>query len=383
MARAAPEMALTVLVPPYWRDERGRLALERAHTDGYELIVQPIRFNGAYHLHYYPHLPRLMAERRPDIVHIDEEPRPDIVHIDEEPYNLATFHANRVARRSGARTLWFSWQNLHRRYPPPFAWFERYNLRHVDYALMGSHSAAAVWQAKGYRGRWAVIPQFGVDPDLFHPPAMPRADGPPHIAYVGRLVSEKGCDLLLEAVANLPGDWHLTFVGSGPEQQALRDQAAALGLRGRVTFRPWLPSTAMPDFYRHAMPDFYRQVDVLVLPSRRRPNWTEQFGRVLIEAMACQVAVVGAAVGEIPYVIGDAGLTFPEGVGEIPYVIGDAGLTFPEGDVEALRDRLSWLLQDPAQRQALGRAGRARVLAHYTQQRVAQETVDVYRRLMA
>ena len=346
MARAAPEMALTVLVPPYWRDERGRLALERAHTDGYELIVQPIRFNGAYHLHYYPHLPRLMAERRPDIV-----------HIDEEPYNLATFHANRVARRSGARTLWFSWQNLHRRYPPPFAWFERYNLRHVDYALMGSHSAAAVWQAKGYRGRWAVIPQFGVDPDLFHPPAMPRADGPPHIAYVGRLVSEKGCDLLLEAVANLPGDWHLTFVGSGPEQQALRAQAAAHGLSGRVTFRPWLPSTAMPDFYR--------QVDVLVLPSRRRPNWTEQFGRVLIEAMACQVAVVGAAVGEIPY------------------VIGDAGLTFPEGDVEALRDRLSWLLQDPAQRHALGRAGRARVLAHYTQARVAQATVEVYRRLMA
>ena len=108
-----------------------------------------------------------------------------------------------------------------------------------------------------------------------------------------------------------------------------------------------------------------RQVDVLVLPSRRRPNWTEQFGRVLIEAMACQVAVVGAAVGEIPY------------------VIGDAGLTFSEGDVEALRDRLSWLLQDPAQRHALGRAGRARVLAHYTQARVAQATVEVYRRLMA
>ena len=61
------------------------------------------------------------------------------------------------------------------------------------------------------------------------------------------------------------------------------------------------------------MPAFFREIDVFVLPSISRPNWTEQFGRVLIEAMASEVVVVGSDSGEIPHVIGEAGLVFPEG----------------------------------------------------------------------
>src|SRR2546430_1576859 len=98
---------LTVIVPPSWRDESGEVRLERTYTTGYRLLVEPIRFNGYYHLHYYPGLARRMAEFRPDIA-----------HIDEEPYNLATWHALRLAREYGARSLFFSWQNLLRSYPP-------------------------------------------------------------------------------------------------------------------------------------------------------------------------------------------------------------------------------------------------------------------------
>jgi len=113
MARL-PDIELRVLVPPSWRDDRGELALERAHVEGYDLRVTPIRFNGHFHAHYYP---RFGQEVRAF--------RPDIVHIDEEPYNLATWHALWHARRSGARTLFFSWQNIARRYPPPVAWLEQ------------------------------------------------------------------------------------------------------------------------------------------------------------------------------------------------------------------------------------------------------------------
>ena len=358
MAEAAPDLSLVVIVPPAWRDERGLTKLERVHTRGYHLEVLPIILNGSFHLHCYPRLARVI-----------ERERPDLVHIDEEPYNLATYHANVLARRYGAKTLWFSWQNLVRRYPPPFCWVERYNLNHVDHALVGSRTAADVWRAKGYAGPLSVIPQFGVDPDVFSPtPASPsegsdatdvdlRKGLPVHIAYVGRFVAEKGVDVLLKALSRTPGDWRATFLGSGPAVSVIRHRVAALGMQDRVVIRPWLPSTEMPQFYR--------DTDILVLPSRTRPNWTEQFGRVLIEAMACEVAVVGSRVGEIPH------------------VIGDAGMIFPEADVTALSNSLQRLIEVPELRNALGRQGRERVLSHFTQEKIAAETVAAYRETLA
>jgi len=101
-----------------------------------------------------------------------------------------------------------------------------------------------------------------------------------------------------------------------------------------------------------------------VLPSRTSSHWVEQFGRVLIEAMACGVAVVGSDSGEIPH------------------VIGDAGLIFPEGDVAALRKQLARLQGNQALRRELGARGRARVMAHYTQAQVARDTVAFYRELI-
>jgi glycosyltransferase involved in cell wall biosynthesis len=347
MVEMAPDLALTVVVPPFWRDERGITSLERVYTDGYRLEVQPLCFNGSFHLHWYPRLRGVVARVSPDLV-----------HIDEEPYNLATYQANVLARRAGAKTLWFSWQNLARAYPPPFSWIERYNLAHTDYALMGSHTAADVWRAKGYAGRYDVIPQFGVDIRDFRPGegSLRTTPAKAHIVYVGRLVSEKGCDLLLRALAHLDGEWRATFLGSGPELPALRRMAQDLGVHAHVDFHPWLPSVEMPAFYRTA--------DVLVLPSRSHPNWTEQFGRVLIEAMASGVAVVGSDVGEIPY------------------VIGEAGRIFPEGDVHALMETLQVLVDRPILRRELAEQGRRRVLATFTQERIAAATVAVYREVL-
>ena len=339
---------LLVVVPPSWRDERGTIPLERAYTRGYDLVVEPIALNGHFHLHFYPRL-----GRRFRCFH------PHIVHIDEEPYNLATFQAMRLARRYGARALFFSWQNLLRRYPIPFRWMERYVLRHAAYGLVGNREAAQVWRAKGYQGPLRVIPQFGVDPDLFHPPASGAR--PPGsevtIGYVGRLVAAKGVDLLLEAVAGLSGPWRLRLWGDGPERPRLEMMARRLGIAHRVAFQGQVSSLEMPACYH--------QMDLLVLPSRTLPNWKEQFGRVLVEAMASGLPVVGSDSGEIPH------------------VIGEAGLIFPEGDVAALRVHLARLLGDASLRERLGRRGRERVLAHYTQARIAAQTVAVYREMLS
>jgi glycosyltransferase involved in cell wall biosynthesis len=341
-----PDVELMVAVPPSWRDGSRLIRLERAHTNGYELVVEPVVFNGNFHLHFYPHLGRRLQAFAPDIV-----------HIDEEPYNLATYHAMRLARRFGARALWFTWQNLNRRYPPPFRQIERYNLRHTDYAIAGSTGAAAVWREKGYTGPLAVIPQFGVDPSFFTPcPDRPDSSRGFIVGYAGRLVFEKGVDLLLEAVAGLESEWRLAILGAGPERDRLEVLARRLALTDRVSFEGQMPSLRIPAFY-HAL-------DVLVLPSRSRPNWIEQFGRVLIEAMACGVPVIGSDCGEIPN------------------VVGDAGLIFPEGDAEALRECLTRLMHAPDLRTDLARRGRERVLAHFTQVQIAAQTVAVYRDLV-
>ncbi len=343
LARYA-DLELTAIVPPYWRDERGTLAFERAFTRGYTLLIEPLRWNGHFHWHYYPTLPRLLARLQPHLV-----------HIDEEPYNFATWHALRAARRVGAKTLFFTWQNILRRYPPPFAWMEAYVLRHSDYAIAGNAQAVQVLRAKGYRGAVSVIPQFGIDPELFRPILRSSNQRFRIGTGVGRWVEEKGIDVVLRAAAGLSGEWEIHLRGSGPAHAQLVALAHALGIRERVHFEPPCPSVEMPAYYA--------QLDVFVMPSRTRPNWKEQFGRALVEAMACGVAVIGSDCGEIPN------------------VIGDAGLIFPEDDVDALRAHLATLMAEPTYRIELGQRGRARVLAHFTHARIAEETYRVYRSL--
>ena len=342
---ARPDLELTAIVPPHWRDERGVLPLERQANSTYQLIVAPMVFNGSFHLHFYPGLDRLL-----------DQLRPDILHIDEEPYNLATFLAIRAARRIGAHSIFFSWQNLNRRYPPPFNWMERYTLEQADACIAGNHDAEKVWRAKGYRGLIEVIPQFGVDPNLFAPASRDESTSQFVIGYAGRFVAEKGIDLLLRALAKLDGNWRVDLMGGGPEQARLIDLARRLHIAERVRFLPWVASTETPACYR--------SYNVFVLPSRSRPNWIEQFGRVLIEAMACGTPVIGSTCGEIPN------------------VIGEAGLIFPEGNVEALRDRLARLQHDPALCAELARRGRQRVLDHFTQAQIAQKTYEVYQQIM-
>jgi len=264
----------------------------------------------------------------------------------------------RLARRHGACTLFFTWQNLARRYPWPFSFFERDVLRQADAAIAGNGEAVSVWRGKGYRGPMRVIPQFGVDPEEFRPverPAKAAGAAPFVVGYAGRLVAEKGIDLLLRAIAQLPAQVQAHIVGAGPERARLVRLAHELGLSGRVHWTPLVPSAEMPGVFAG--------FDCLVLPSRTRANWKEQFGRVLIEAMACGVPVVGSTSGEVPN------------------VIGDAGCLFPEGDAAALAEQLRRLWQQPDRRALLAAKGRERVVARYTQRCVAQATIALYRSL--
>jgi glycogen(starch) synthase len=188
--------------------------------------------------------------------------------------------------------------------------------------------------------------------DVFR--TMAGIDRTEDLVFVGRLVSDKGVDVLLDALAALdrrgvrPG---LSVVGTGPELAALERQARELGLGERVRFvgqRTGAELAALLNRHR-----------ILVAPSR----YNEPFGIVALEGIACGCVVVGSRGGGLA----DA--------------IGPCGRTFPNGDAAALADVLADLLRDPAaMRECLRHA--AGHLARHSTETVTRLYMDVFEAAM-
>jgi glycosyltransferase involved in cell wall biosynthesis len=209
----------------------------------------------------------------------------------------------------------------------------------------------------GYTGPSAVIPHHGVHLGVFQPQTSARTSNQFTIAFVGRFAPEKGLDTLLEAVRLLGSTVRLLLVGAGPHRQTLEEQIYSMGLSHQVQFVDPLANDKLPGLFA--------EIDVLVLPSRTMSFWKEQFGRVLVEAMACKVPVVGSDSGAIPE------------------VIGDAGLIFPEGDAIALADCLHQLIGSADLGQDLAERGYQRVQRLYSQECISEQTIAFYRNILS
>jgi hypothetical protein len=298
-----------------------------------------------------PDRPASVRWNRRALRRLMSEVRPDLVQIEEEPGTQAALAAVREASRLKVPAVIFSWQSL----PAKQTWLERRRHRATMAGVrgvIGGNTMARALLAESARGRPSLtLPQTGVVP----PTTVERSAAVSlSITYVGRLVPERGANMLLRACGQLLGPWTLTIAGTGPEQESLEDLAGRLGLASRIR---WLGALS-----RHEAQDLLARTDCLVVPSRSTPTWVEPYSPVLVDAMARGVAVVVTPEGALPELVGDAGRIV--------------------GSEEEMLIALQELLTNPEYRAELGQAGRRRVLEHYVDAAIARATDSFWREVI-
>jgi len=289
----------------------------------------------------------------------------DIVHAWEEPYILAGAELAACAPRT-ARYVFRTAQSLNKWYPPPFNVFERYTLHRASgWICSGQLVAENLAHRPYYSARPMARIPLGVDTTVFRPDAAARIEtrrllgweesGPPVVGYLGRFVPEKGLRMLMAALDAQQTSWRALFLGGGKQEGELRAWAAKY-TDGRVRI--------LNDVPHERVAPYVCAMDILAAPSQTTRTWKEQFGRMLIEAMACGIAVAGADSGEIPHVIGDAGV-----------VVG-------ETDLKGWTQTLATLLNNPTRRSELGARGRERAETTFAWPIVARKHLEFFERLL-
>ncbi|MEJ7810655.1 MAG: glycosyltransferase family 4 protein [Gemmatimonadaceae bacterium] len=207
----------------------------------------------------------------------------------------------------------------------------------------------------GHAGQpWAHVILGGVDTEKFSPDTSVPRDGP--VLFVGRLLPHKGVDYLIEAV---PPGMPLAIIGSALDAEYLR-YLHTLAAGKDVTFRHDCGDVALVRAYQRArcvvLPSVYRNV------YGRESKVPELLGQTLLEGMACGAPAVCTAVASMPEVVVD----------------GVTGIIAPPNDPAALRQALCQMTTQRERADALGRAGRERVLERFTWPAVVRRCMEVY-----
>lgn len=284
----------------------------------------------------------VIAREKPDMVHVEQEP---------ESINLVQFSLLKARHEMTGKPLplvFVAWEDHN---PLNLGWgFRKLNYALADAGIFGNQVALDRAVKFGFRKKMEVIPQYGFEITADPAGGIRRGDGRFVVGYAGRLVPEKGVLTLVEATRFMP-DTEVLVAGEGPLAGQIRHEP-------HVRMLGWVPRTEMASFWS--------QLDVMVLPSLTDgKKWVEQFGRVIVEAMAAGVPVVGSDAGRIPD------------------TIGSAGLVFHEGDAVGLGQALDQLRTSPERRAELRAKGLARVEEHFSHEVLMGRTVRFYHEVLA
>jgi glycosyltransferase involved in cell wall biosynthesis len=336
------------LVTPYtWREAQNVVHCEPETEQRLHIHNSRIFFGFRQHRVLYRDLQNILANVQPHFIFLDQEP---------ENFAAVQGVMNKKRMASMPKLALVSSRNINHleegfpyKYELAHRWCDLYLRKHpVDVCFVRTVAATPFMQAYG---KSIVYLPFPVETERLHKVERKREDHSTFtIGYVGRLIEPKGVKLLLDILPSLPARVRMLFVGKGELAGELPRLARAKGVGDRVSVRPPVP--------HREIPTTFAEMDLVVVPSLDTKFWKEQCPRVPMEAMACEVPVIGSDSGGIPE------------------VLGDAGLIFRQGNVADLREKIRDLLNNPELRRELARKGRARVVKEFDLSVIAKRLLE-------
>lgn len=350
---------VTLLVPRVWRSDWLREEVEYrpdpVHKDQYHVVPLPTTSKRRWMQYFF---------LSPDLKFRSIDP--DLIHVQYS--EMALIHHQVILYRKlwapDAKTTFFTMNALG---VSRDKWHQRLRWRHLknnaDAALGHYPDCRDSLRAAGFDEPIYLQTSYGVDESLFYPDTEDRERVRERlglkdrfvVGYVGRLTSDKGVDDLLDALPLSGADWTLLLVGDGEMREEIRKTVDHQGWNDRVEMTGYVP--------QENVPHYLRAMDTFVLGSKTREYWIDTFPRTIVQAMACEVPVVGSNSGAIPF------------------QVGDAGLIYTEGDVDALHDRLDRLAGNESLREELGRKGREESLSRFGQRALADNFYEILKQV--
>lgn len=346
-----PELNITLLLPKLWKENYRDIEPYIDMNSNLKYAIGKIHWSGFEGRYFFiESILKTIRKLQPDLIHLEEEPWSLSAMQTILIRNIFSRNSKILFRTSRALDIYLKLKFVTRI-------FERFTFKNSIFAFCLSQRAVNLLKEKGYKGAMQVFPN-GVDTDIFYKKESEIKEKLLNgfkgfiIGFIGRFLPGKGIHLLLKAVSGIDEDYRLLLVGGGPFKKEILNLMQSLKLESRVLIVDTVPLEEIPEYMNI--------IDTLVLPSCRTKTTEELFGRVIIEAMACEVPVIGSDLGEIPN------------------VIGDDGLIFPENDVKALKNCILMLMNDPLLREEFGKRGKAKVEKLYSWKVISKNTEKVY-----
>jgi glycosyltransferase involved in cell wall biosynthesis len=341
------DVEVTIVSPDKMKSEMGEIIA----IPGPNVVIVPTYLSQRIHLFFYTKIEKLLKSGNYDLI-----------YIWEEPYIYSGFQIARLAKKYKIPYVFSTFQNINKKYPFPFSFIENYVSKNSSGWIPHANLVKETLLSRGYSERNCKLITMGVSKNRFFPEEAKRTIKRGELGltkvtlcFMGRLIEDKGISVLIQALGQVNFDWQLLVLGVGPEKETIVEWARNINKIHDVKF-----IHAKHDL----VPDYLRCADILVAPSQTTGKWKEQFGRMIIEAFASKVAVIGSTSGEIPH------------------VIGDCGIIVDEKNVTEWKEKIEFLLKENVKREELAKAGLDRFLENFESLKIAEKYRSFFHKIL-